>query len=152
MRGLRAKNGKLGTEICLIEQIHGTGRTKHGKGNIMAIDHATGKRRKRPEGKAQKRGRPRAVPKARKSPSRRAKKKKDDEDFKRMWKKAQEDFKKGSEGHTRQDKRWDDPPAPERKLAPADSSFKIDKKGMRRAMIVSEAIKLKKLLRYRKGI
>ena len=118
----------------------------------MAIDHATGKRRKRPKGKAKKRGRPRAVPKARKSPSRMAKKKKDDADFKRMWKKAQEDFKKGSEGHSRQGKRWDDPPEPTRKLAPADSSFKIDKEGMRRAMMTSEYIKLKKLLRYRKGI
>jgi len=118
----------------------------------MAIDHATGKRRKRPKGKAKKRGRPRAVPKARKSPSRRAKEKKDDEDFKRMWEKAKEDFKKGSEGHTRQGQRWDDPPAPERRLAPADSSFKIDKKGMQRAMATKEFIKLKKLLFRRKGI
>jgi hypothetical protein len=118
----------------------------------MAIDHATGKRRKRPEGKAKKRNRPREVPKTRKSPYRRAKKKKDDEDFKRIWKKMKEDFIKGSDGHTRQDQQAGEPPTPERRLAPADSNFKIDKKGMRRAMIISEARKLNKLLIRRKGI
>jgi len=118
----------------------------------MAIDHATGKKKKPRKGVVKKRGRPRAVPKARKSPSRLAKKKKDDADFERIWKKAQEDLKKSSEGHTRQGQRWNDPPAPERRLAPADSSFKIDKEGMRRALATEEFRELRELLFRQKGI